>query len=158
MTIEWRLKIYQVLGVSCVEWNYWLLPCISFFLSESEIPLSSEMSSGILEHLKKSTSDNQKIFPICQRRCELVRISVLSLDVVFAPSTQRNPTPYWHAAWQKPNRHFQTHGCVWNLVSAWKWIPRNWKSGCSTTTVFCFNVPLFGIRPPWEQSKKQTRS
>jgi hypothetical protein len=140
-----KVKKNPVLGVLCVQLSYWLLPYISLFFSESEIPLSSEISSYISEHVKKkSTHVNQRIFPVCKRRCELPRKSFLSLCRLFGPTTQRNRKPYWHSAWQKPNRHFQTEDCVWILVSAYKRIPRNCKSFCSAATVCCFNTALRG--------------
>ena len=101
---EWS----KVEGVLCVEWNYWLLPYISFSLSESETRLSPDISSEISEYLKILQASIREYSPIYKERCELARISALSLDGVSGPTAQSNRTPYWHGAWRKLNRHFKT--------------------------------------------------
>ena len=97
---------------------HFFLSFFLFFLSESETPLSYRNFFRNIRTSKNSTSVNQRIFPICKKRCELARISVLSLDGVSGPTTHRSRTPCWHGAWRKPNRHFKNRETLsefWSL-------------------------------------------
>lgn len=67
-------------GVLSLEWNYSLLPYISFFLSESEAPLPPDTSLEISEHLKILLASIREYFPSA-------RNDVSWLEYPFSAST-----------------------------------------------------------------------